>query len=61
MLVAAPVPVLDTVIVCTGDVVPTLTVPNASAVGAADTLGALAPTPVPESAIGTLTPVPVIV
>ncbi len=39
MLVAAAVPVFDTVIVCAALVVSTLTVPNASDVGEALTFG----------------------
>ena len=55
MLVASAVPVLDTVMVCGADVVLTVTLPNASDVGDAEMLGAPAATPVPDSAIGTLT------
>ena len=61
MLVASAVPVLDTVMVCGAEVVLTVTLPNASDVGDAETLGAPAATPAPDSAIGTLTPLPVIV
>ena len=43
MLVAAAVPVLDTVMVCTELVWPTVTLPKGREVGFADTLGAPAP------------------
>ena len=55
-MVAAPVPVLDTVTDCAAEVVLTLTVPKDTDVGDAETLGAAAATPVPEIAIGTLMP-----
>ena len=59
MLVALALPVLETVIVCAALVWPMLTLPNDSDVGDAWTLGAVTATPVPDSAIGMLMPVPV--
>jgi len=54
MLVAAPVPVFDTVIVCAPLVVPVATLPKASDGGVALTLGADAAWPVPEKLTATV-------
>ena len=47
MFVALPVPVLDTMIACGPLVCPTVTLPNASESGEAETFGIAGATPVP--------------
>jgi hypothetical protein len=59
MLVAAAVPVFDTVMTCAPLVEPVATLPNASDSGAAETLGCAADWPVPEKETATVVaPVP---